>query len=339
MKKSLCLLLIPAFFILCLSSCGNESNECAYQPDISDIKINIEIERLEDDLLSVESKTELREFLKDNPVVTEIFLKRNQYPDDSIMMEALFKRFKNPHIDTLKSEIDRVFGDLSALKADITTAFTNLKYYYPDFETPKIQTVATGLDHDLFVSDSLIIIGLDYYLGDSAKYRPLGLYSYMLERYRPQYITPSIMLLYGISPMFNKTDVSDKTILADMIGYGKSFYFAKHMMPCTPDSVLIWYSNEEIEGARENQDIIWAHFLENQLLYETNHMVKKKYIDERPKTFEIGEKAPGRIATWLGWQIVRQYMEENEGITLQGLMQEPNARKIFDDSAYRPERR
>lgn len=339
MKKSLCLLLIPAFIILCLSSCGNESNECVYQPDISDIQISIEIERLEDDLLSVKSKAELREFLKDNPVVTEIFLKRSQYPDDSIMMEALFKRFNNPHIDTLKSEIGRVFGDLSALKADITTAFTNLKYYYPDFETPKIQTVATGLDHDLFVSDSLIIIGLDYYLGDSAKYRPLGLYSYMLERYRPQYITPSIMLLYGISPMFNKTDVSDKTILADMIGYGKSFYFAKHMMPCTPDSVLIWYSNEEIEGARENQDIIWAHFLENQLLYETNHMVKKKYIDERPKTFEIGEKAPGRIATWLGWQIVRQYMEENEGISLQELMQESNARKIFDDSDYRPERR
>lgn len=339
MIKGLRILLLIISSVLVLTACNDkEDNECAYQPDISAVKIDLEIEQLEDHLLDVKTKAELRTFLQEHPVITEYFLKRSQYPDDSVMMEALFKRFQNPHIDTLQNEIDRIFGDLSELKADLTTAFTHLKYYYPDVKLPRVQTVATGLDNDLFVSDSLIVIGLDYYLGDNAKFRPLGLYQYILDRYRPGYIVPSIMLLYGISGQYNKTDVSDKTMLADMIGYGKSFYFAKRMMPCTPDSVLIWYSPEEIEGVRENQDIVWAHFIENQLLYETNHMIKKKYIEERPKTFEIGEKAPGRIATWLGWEIVNQYMEKHEEVSLPELMSISDAKKIFNEANYKPKR-
>ena len=339
MKNNLLKLLTLTIICAAAVSCGSDKEECAYQPDVSELNIDFTIDRLEDDLLGVSSKAELRQFLQENPVITEYFLKRSQYPDDSIMMDALYKRFTNAHIDTLRQEVDRVFGDLTTLKSELAQAFTHLRYYYPEAKLPKIQTIVTGLDHDLFVSDTLIVIGLDYYLGDGAKYRPLGLYSYMLERYRPQYITPSIMLLYGISGKYNKTNISDKTILADMIGYGKSFYFAKHMMPCTPDSVFIWYSTEEIEGSRANENVIWAHFLENELLYETNHMIKKKYIDERPKTYEIGEKAPGRIATWVGWQIVRQYMDKNEEVTLPQLMEEGQPRKIFDGSRYRPEKK
>ena len=189
--------------------------------------------------------------------------------------------------------------------------------------------------HDLYVSDSLIVIGLDYYLGPEAKYRPINMFQYILRRYAPEYIVPSIMLLYGISSSYNHTDVSDNTVLADMIAYGKSFYFAKQMMPCTPDSVLIWYTSEEIEGVNANANVIWAHFVENEVLFETNHEVKRKYIEDRPKTYDIGDKAPGRIGTWLGWEIVRTYMKE-EGTSLPELMEEKEPQRIFKASKYRP---
>ncbi len=41
-----------------------------------------------------------------------------------------------------------------------------------------------------------------------------------------------------------------------MIAYGKAYYFAKHMIPCLPDSVFIGYTSDEIKGARENEDLI-----------------------------------------------------------------------------------
>lgn len=334
MKKTIILAWVSIIFFITACTDSN-NNGCVDQPDISEVSINLEIEYLHDKLLNVESKEELRSILKKHRVITTYFLKPEQYPNEDVMIDELFKKFSNPHIDSLQMEIDRVFGNLSSLESDLKDAFAHLKYYYPETQVPKIKTVATGFAHDMYISDSLIVIGLDYYLGKGAKYRPIGMFNYMLERYAPEYIVPSIMLLYGISSEYNKTDLSDNTMLADMVAYGKSFVFAKHMMPCTPDSVMIWYTSKEIAGVHANEDIIWAHFVEEELLFENNHMIKKKYIEPRPKTYEIGEKAPGRIGTWLGWQIVKSYMGQKD-LTLQEVMKQQDPRALFNESKYRP---
>jgi hypothetical protein len=114
----------------------------------------------------------------------------------------------------------------------------------------------------------------------------------------------SCLLIYGISDRFNKTDLNDHTVLADMLAYGKSFYFAKHMLPCVPDSVLIWYTADEIRGARENEELIWARLIQDKVLFSVSMMEKKNYLGDRPITTQVGEKCPGRIGQWVGWQIV-----------------------------------
>jgi hypothetical protein len=331
---------LTAPFLLCLiiifQGCTtDEETVCVEQPEVSD-RVDITIVRLEDELLEADSRKELISILNDNPVIAEVFLKRNQYPNDSLMIEVLTKRFGNPFIDSLQMEIDRVFGEVVSLEEELELGFSNMKYYYPETRVPGVKTVATGLEHDLYVSDSLVIIGLDYFLGEGAKFRPLGLYKYMLKRYSPETIAPSVMLLYGISPRYNMTEPGDKSMLADMISFGKAYYFAKHMLPCVPDSTLLSYTFDEIKGVRENEEIVWAHFVENDLLFETNHEIKKKYMEERPKTYEIGDKAPGRIGTWLGWQIVNAYMEQHPEVTLPELMARDNPRQILEESNYKP---
>lgn len=260
---------------------------------------------------------------------------RTAYPNDSVFINELYGRFSNPHLDTLLMDTRAVFGDFSKLKEEFHSAFTILKYYYPDFQPPKVQTIITGLETDLFVSDSLIVVGLDYYLGEGARYRP-NMYEYMLRRYDPNFIVPSVFLLYGIDARFNLTDLSDRTVLADMISYGKAYYFAKHMLPCVPDSVLIGYTAQEIAGARANQDLIWKKLVEDEVFFATSPQVKQRYIAERPKTYEIGDQAPGRIGTWVGWQIVNEYAKRNPNLSLPEVMQIRDARIIFNESRYRP---
>ncbi|MEQ8425916.1 MAG: gliding motility lipoprotein GldB, partial [Cyclobacteriaceae bacterium] len=247
----------------------------------------------------------------------------------------LFGRFTNPYFDSLLIDTHKVFGDLSDLKEELKQAFTNIKYYYPDFQPPKIQTVISGLETDIFVSDSLVIIGLDYYLGPGARYKP-NMYDYLLRRYQKNFIVPSVMLLYGIDSRFNKTNLEDRTVLADMISYGKTYYFAKQMLPCVPDSVFIGYTEEEMNGSRENSDLIWKRLVEDEVFYSTSHLIKQKYIAERPKTLEVGEKCPGRIATWVGWEVVKTYMSSHENVSLPELMANPNAGEIFNESRYKP---
>jgi hypothetical protein len=337
MKYFLSFLLVS---LLLLSACGPEEEEqsCAFIPETSEIEVEITLTSLSDSLANVSSKEALVKLLGDHKVLREIFFKRSQYPNDSVFINELYRRFTNIHLDTLAMEVKRVFGNEQKLKAEFTEAFKNLKYYYPEIQIPRIETAISGFETDMYVSDSLIIVGLDYYLGKKAKFRP-NMYDYMLRQYNPENIVPSTMLIYGIDPRINIMDENNKTALADMIAYGKSFYFAKQMVPCTPDSVFIWYSPKEITGAWENQDLIWARLIEDKLLYSTSHVLKQRYLGERPKTTEVGVDCPGRIAQWVGWQIVKSYRKEHPDQTLPDLMKSGNADKIFEDSKYKPKRR
>ena len=201
-------------------------------------------------------------------------------------------------------------------------------------KVPKIQTVVTGIANDIFMSDSLIIIGLDYYLGPNGKYRPMNVPGYLLKRYQKEYLVPQIMLMY--SNYFNKTDYEDQTALADMVYYGKAYHMAKNLMPCAPDSILTGYTAFETNDIDEHEPVIWASFLENEVLYERNPFIKDKFLSERPQTLEVGSNCPGRIGRWIGWNIVRKYASEHENVSLPDLMQMDDAQKIFSESKYKP---
>jgi hypothetical protein len=336
MKKMLYVLTIA--FILW--NCDREKKEeCVFQPETSASKIDFKFEQFQDSLINIRSKTALVNLLGRQPMMRDFIFRRTEYPNDSVFINTIYNRFANPHIDTLLLESKRVFGDLKDLQLQFENAFSNIQYYYPDFTPPKVQTIICGLtDADLYVSDSLIIVSLDFYLGKGAKYRP-KMYEYLLRRYEPEDIVPSCMLIYGISDRFNKNNIADKTVLADMIAYGKSFYFAKHMIPCTPDSVLLSYSAEELNGSRKNEDLIWARFIQDQVLFSTSQIEKRNYLGDRPFTIQVGEKCPGRIGQWVGWRIVDQYMQSNQETTLPQLMSLVDAQKFFKDSNYKPKRR
>jgi gliding motility-associated lipoprotein GldB len=336
MKKIIGIVLVA---IVGLSSCESDSEEkCAFIPDVKPGSVNVKIESLEAALPAIKTKQDLVDFFSKHPQLRDEFFSRQGYPNDSIFINTLYDRFTSPHIDTLLMETQKIFGDLSELKEEFSQAFANIQFYYPDFQPPKIQTVISGLETDLLVSDTLIVVGLDYFLGAGAKYKP-NMYGYMQRRYTKNFIVPSVLLLYGIDEHFNKTKLTDKTVLADMIAYGKAYYFAKHMLPCVPDSVFIGYTKEELQGAKDNEDLVYIRLVENEVLYSTSYQIKQKYIAERPKTLEVGEKCPGRIGTWVGWRIMDTYAARHPETTLAEMMNQPDAEKIFKESKYRPEKK
>ncbi len=326
------------FFIVFVSFCWscNSSPDAIERPDVSNIPVDVDIIRLEQELFNSQSKNEVKAFLEQNESFARNFLRIDEYPHDSVVANQLYSLIQNPSLDTVYQESQRIFGDMETIKKDFETAFKYIKYYYPEFEAPQIYTVVTGFGNDLYVSDEMIVIGLDYFLGEQATYRPAQIPNYILRRYTPAHVVPTVMLL--LSQQYNAIDKEDRTMLADMIYYGKSYYFTDFVLPQTPDSLLIGYTAEEMAGTQANERQVWEHFLKKELLYENNHMVKKKYLEERPNTLEIGNKAPGRIATWVGWQIVKDYMREHEEVALPDLMANPNARQILEESKYKGSR-
>ena len=330
MNRLLLIVLLSFAFWSCQSSDGSID-----RPDVSNIPVDVDIIRLEQELFNSKSKDEIKSFLEQNKLFAQNFLFLDQYPHDSVVVNQLYALINNPSLDTVYQESQQIFGDMEEIRQDFETAFKYIKYHYPGFEPPVIYTMVTGFGNDMFVSDEMIIIGLDYFLGEGATYRPLQLPDYILRRYTPKHLVPTTMLLY--SQQFNKVQQEDRSMLADMIYFGKSFYFTEYVLPKAPDSLIIGYTAEEMKGLWVNEKLVWNHFLKNELLYETNHIVKKKYLDERPATLEVGNKAPGRLAQWVGWQLVRAYMDEKEEVSLQELMATVEPVKILEESDYDPE--
>jgi uncharacterized protein YjaZ len=81
--------------------------------------------------------------------------------------------------------------------------------------------------------------------------------------------------------------------------------------------------------------LIWNFFVKNDLLYSIDPTVNQQYIRDGPKTPELGEASPGYIGLFTGWRIVEAYMEKNDGLNMEKLMQ-TSANTILQGSGYKP---
>ncbi|MGV3502660.1 MAG: gliding motility lipoprotein GldB [Adhaeribacter sp.] len=331
MRKQIALL----FTLLTFLGCRNQA--CEINPEIAARKVHIPLDRLEKPFYQARSQADIQLFLLKNPDFAHQYLQTGQYPSQQATVSALWKLASEPNLKAFAGQVQQTFGEMADVNQELENAFKHLQHYYPAAPVPQVKTFISGmLGPDLYVSDSLVVLGIDYFAGPGAPYRPQQP-AYILQRYQKPFMVPAVML--QLSAKYNKTDARNRSMLAQMVDFGKSFYFTQRMMPCAPDSLIIGYTAQQMADIQYNEGKIWAHFIEKSLLYETNHFKVNKYIGERPTIPEISKRCPGRIATWLGWQMVRKYMAENPQVSLQQLMQETDAQKIFQQSRYKPKSR
>jgi hypothetical protein len=344
MRKKIILLLIFPFI---LWSCGGlDDDNCKDLADanrLAKIEIKATVIRLENEILKLKDSTEVIKFLDKYPDFAKGFYNRGRLPD-SIITNAILKMNQVKEIkENLSQQVSIEFKQIDDLKTQFEEAFRHVKYYYPDFKIPTIYTTITGLGsflgNDLYMNNEAIVISLDFFL--QKQLYPIRLPDgslrpdYINRRSRREYIVPTC--IQYLSNKYNQTDFMDKTMLAEMIHYGKSFYFTKTMLPCTPDSLITGYSRVELANIsdQENRNYIWNHFIEKKLLFETNETIKRSYLFERPYIAEINSKCPGRIAQWLGWRIIKKFMLQKPETQFTALMKNRDVQYIFQQSNYK----
>lgn len=331
------------FLLICqLISC-RQNNHCNDPVDVSEIKLEVSIERLEDKLFQFKFKEQIQNFLEKYPDLTRKYLKNNRPIEDSVLVFLIEKMVRDKSLDSVYQDCKMRFGDMESIRLDFEMAFKHIKYYYPEFKAPKIYTLITGLGSffgsDLYISEDMIVISLDFFYGKGARFRPPVelMPNYIWKRFHPQAIVPACVQY--ISDRYIKSDLKDKAMLAEMIFYGKSYQFVKTMMPCLNDTLLTGYTQTEMNNVldKDNKKYIWKHFIDKGLLFNTNHLTKQSYLEERPFVAEINQQCPGRIGRWLGFQIVKKYMERLKGVSLQQVMNQSNAQQILQDSEFKGE--
>ena len=132
---------------------------------------------------------------------------------------------------------------------------------------------------------------------------------------------------------------SKRDLLSQMVYYGKELYLKDIWLPNVSDAEKIGYTKEEMQWANDNEEDMWRYFIEKELLYKTDPKLAPRFIFNAPFSkfyLEIDNESPGMVGRYIGWQIVRSYMENNTVTVPQLLIK--NADEIFKNSKYKPKK-
>tara|TARA_R100001480_G_scaffold47510_2_gene60588 strand:- start:96 stop:677 length:582 start_codon:yes stop_codon:yes gene_type:complete len=190
-------------------------------------------------------------------------------------------------------------------------------------------------NNKVILSDSLLILSLDNYLGTEHEFYG-GIKKYIAQNLKESQLAPDVAEAYA-RQLVSKP--RQRSLLAQMIFFGKELYLKDLWLPNTSDAEKIGYTEEQLAWATENEAEMWRYFVENEILYSTDAKLPARFISPAPFSkfyLEIDNESPGMIGRYLGWQIVRAYMKNNE-VTVEQLLVK-NANDLFTESKYKPKK-
>lgn len=313
-------LIVLTIILLAIASC---KNEVIKQVDVSGVDVTVLIDRFEQKFYNANEQS--------------LFSVKNEYPylfppqNDSIWLNKI----KNEAELFQKSQ--EIFGNFDSEKLQIEDLFRHVKYYHPNFKSPKIITLITHLDYQnkVVYADSLLFVSLDMYLGkDSEVYNDFPLY--IAQNFDKSHLI--VDMAESISGHYFIPSKSRQFITL-MINEGKKLYMIESYLPAISDAQKMGYPIDKLEWVEANESQLWKYFIENKLLYSTDSNLYTRFIANAPFSkfyIDIDNESPGRIGVWIGWQIVRSYMNNND-VTLQQLLQ-TNSEEIFKKSKYKPKK-
>jgi len=319
MKKYI---LLPLLAIV-LFSCKDEN---VVEEKVAEVKVGkIEITRF-DDLFYNAKPEDLPGLKKKFP-----YLFPKEYQDTTWI-----NKINTPLLQELHGEVDKKYPDNKKLEADIESLVQHIKYYYSKAAVPHVVTLISEMDYEsrVIYADTLVLVSLDLYLGANHRYY-VDFPKYQRQNFEPSQILPDLVSAFSHAKI---APSKDYTLLSSMIYFGKQLYLKDKLIPDVADNDKIGYTKEHLQWMKDNEAEVWRFFVENKLFFDTDPKLLSRFINPAPfSKFYLGfdNETPGRAGQWVGWQIVRAYMENNKDVTLQQLMA-LDAKAIFDNSKYKP---
>lgn len=335
-KKSLVFTSLFGLTIL-LCSC-NKSNR--FEIDTTKNRVEVKIHRFDKDLLSIDTTNmkvgvnslyaHYQEFL---PIFTNEIL--DTTAADTIAVRNLFYKFLT---DTAFTQVNKkslqTFSNVSDIEKQVSDAYTYIHHYFPEVRLPEIYFFVSGFNRSIMMNNEFIGIGTDFYLGsDFPAYKSLT-YQYLVKNMRRECLATDLIsaTLFRMFVM----NSSEYRLLDNMLFRGKVLYLMSVFMHKEKPENIIGYSPEQWKWCKTNEKQIWAAIIDQKHLFSTDVQLIKRYMNDAPFTSPISQESPGRLGTWIGWQIVKSYMDKNTTVSLTDLMKENNYQRMLEESGYRP---
>ena len=331
---------VAASVLFLFTTCNTKSTI----PDTNHIDLTVTIQRFEKDLFACDTTVYEpcfdgleQKYPQFFPVYINNLLSIRQPSDTGRLYRQNLRRFiANADLRALYDTVMLKYPDITLLEKEFTAAFKYYKYYLPHQPVPAVVTHISEFGTAVATFDStLLTVSLDMFLGkDFVYYQSIGIPRFIAYRLQQPFIVPTAMK--AMAKALYETKPAEAKLIDRMVEEGKLLYFLDKVLPYTPDSVKMGYSAAALQWCYNNEQEMWTFFVEKDLLYNTKALEYMKYITEAPNTPGMPPDAPGQTGVWLGWQIVRKFMQQNPNVTLDQLMQMTDGQEILKRSRYKP---
>lgn len=311
------------FTLIAFCACENKSKT---EQEIEAINIDFEVVRFDEKFAEATPET-LPDLQEDFP-----FLFPQQF-SDQVWIEKLNDTIQQE----INEEIAKVFPDFSEETYGLHNLFQHIKYYFPGFEAPKVITVTSEVDYKnkIILTDDFLFIALDNYLGKDHRFY-IGLPEYFKKNFRRSQITPDVAHSYA--KVYVKRP-EKRQFISQMLYYGKLLYLKDLWIPFKTDAEKIGYTGEELEWAEANEEQIWRYFIEKELIFDADSKLYSRFLHPAPFSkfyLELDSESPDRLGQYIGWQIIREYMDRYE-VGLKEMLATDEV-TIFNNAKYKPKK-
>lgn len=240
----------------------------------------------------------------------------------------------NKAVRGLYDSVMHYYPDLKDIEKELALSLSLYKRHFPNSNVPQVISFIAEFAHGAITYNDILGIGIDNYLGPQYPYYASFYPQFMIGRLTKNFI--SINAMQAMATDLLPEAVQKTSLLDKMIYNGKVLYFLQQTMPFKKEYDLIGYSEEQFKWCFDNEPNIWAYFVEHNLLFNNVLFEHQKFITDGPFTLGMPDGAPGKIGVWVGWQIVKAYMDKSPNTTLPELFAEEDANKILKISKYKP---
>lgn len=332
-------LFFPSAFLLVLflSSCNSRKDDV----NLKAIDLNLSVQRFEQDLFKVnpdslnQSIPNLRiKYGSFFNLFGEKLIGIGSY-DDPAYPAYLHSFVTNPMVLQSYKKVNEIYPEIDWLTRELEDAFKRFHYYFPERVVPSVYTFISGYNQSVVITDSILAIGLERYLGaDYSDYKSLGIPVYLSRNMKPEKISSDCIRSWVIGE-FPFNDSIDN-LVNNMVYEGMLMYLTRKMLPDQSDSLIFGFSPAQFNWCEKNERMMWTYLIDNKLLFTTDSFLISKMVNSAPFTSGFPQESPGRAAVWLGYRIVQSYIRNNQNVTPASLMKISDYQQILNKSKYKP---
>lgn len=313
------LFLLIGFIVLI--SCNKKA---AVNQDVLNIPMEVNLQRFD------------QEFVETAPENFQIL--RQKYPfllNTGATDSVWFQKRNDSLFQEIYKETQHQFPDLTELEEDLKLLFQHIKYYFTNENPRRVVTLISEVDvmnRALYV-DTLALISLDTYLGKDHKFYT-DFDAYLLTDFEPERMVVDLAEHFAAQKTMAP---QDRSFVSQMVYWGKIMYVKEQLLPKVSKALLMGYTQEQLDWVESNEAQVWKYFVEGKYLFDNDVKLVARFIQRAPFSkfyLELDQESPGSIGVFIGWQIVRSYMKNNN-VTLQEMVLQDGS-TIFEQSKYKP---